>query len=217
VILTTVMSMFVRLDRIERRVWPVLAGLALLLGLLLWLSPAEQTLGQTVKLVYLHGALVRTAILLFTVSLPVNLVALLGRQGMWSAWGTALVQTALAIWVLHALFSMVTTYAAWGVFIAWFEPRTRFTFALAAMGLIVVTTTLIVDDARFSAFALCLLAGLTLVLAPRLGVVQHPLDPIGSSPSSAIRTFYTAIQIVCLAMGGLLAFWLRMRLASLRQ
>ena len=209
--------MLVRLDRIQRRVWPVLAGLALLLGLLLWFSPAEQTLGQTVKLVYLHGALVRTAMVLFTVSLPVNLIALLGGRSEWSAWGKALVWTALVIWVLHTLFSMVTTYAAWGVFIAWFEPRTRFTFTLAAVGLIMLTATFIADNPRFSALAFCLLAGLTLVLAPRLGVIQHPLDPIGSSPSSAIRTFYTAIQIVCLAMGGLLAIWLRMRPAPLRR
>jgi hypothetical protein len=154
---------------------------------------------------------------LFTISLPVNLVAFLSGRSEWSTWGYALAWTALVIWVLHTLFSMITTYVAWGVFIAWFEPRTRFTFTLAAVGLIVVTTTLVVDNTRFSAMAFCLLAGLTLALAPRLGVIQHPLDPIGSSPSSAIRTFYTAIQVVCLAMGGLLVIWLQMRLASLRQ
>jgi hypothetical protein len=154
---------------------------------------------------------------LFTISLPINLVALLGRQGAWSAWGRALIWTALITWVLHTVFSIVTTYAAWGVFIAWFEPRTRFTFTLAAVGLIVVIATLVVDNARFSALAFCLMGGLTLVLAPRLGVIQHPLDPIGSSPSSAIRTFYAAIQIVCLTMGGLLAVWLRIRPASLGQ
>jgi hypothetical protein len=209
--------MRVSLDKIQRWVWPALAGLALFLGLLLWLSPAERTLGQTVKLVYLHGALVRTAMVLFAVSLPINLVALLGRQGTWSAWGTALIWAALIIWLLHTAFSMVTTYAAWGVFIAWFEPSTRFTFTLAAVGLLVATTTLLVNNARFSALAFCMLGGLTLVLAPRLGVIQHPLDPIGTSPSSAIRTFYTAIQIVCMTMGGLLAVWLRMRPASLGQ
>ena len=54
----------------RRWVWPLLAGLAAILAVLLWLSPAEQTLGQTVKLVYLHGALVRTALVLFAISLP---------------------------------------------------------------------------------------------------------------------------------------------------
>jgi hypothetical protein len=78
-----------------------------------------------VKLVYLHGALVRTAMVLFAISLPVNFVALLGGRVAWLAWGKALTWTAVAIWLIHTLVSTITTYAAWGVLIAWFEPRTR--------------------------------------------------------------------------------------------
>jgi hypothetical protein len=60
-----------------RRWWvPLLAGLSVLLLLLLWFSPGERTLGQSVKLVYLHGVLVRTAVVLFAVSLLVNLGAM---------------------------------------------------------------------------------------------------------------------------------------------
>ena len=197
------------LVELRRRTGPLLAGLAALLVLLLWLSPAEQTLGQTVKLVYLHGALVRTAMALFALSLPVNLVALIGRGPGWPSWGKALSWTAILVWLAHTLMSMVTTYAAWGVFIAWFEPRTRFTFALAGAALAIVAGVQLVNNPRFSALAFALLAGLTLGLAPRLGVVQHPLNPIGTSPSGAIRGFYTAISLVSLAMGGLLAVWVR--------
>lgn len=206
--------MITRLNGMQRWTLPFLAGLVMLLALLLWLSPAERTLGQTVKLVYLHGALVRTAMAVFVVGLPVNLVALVGGRGGWCAWGKAIAWTAVAIWLAHALFSMVTTYAAWGVFIAWFEPRTRFTFTLAVVGLVIVAVARLVGNDRFSALAFALLAGLTLSLAPRLGVVQHPLDPIASSPSNAIRTFYAAILAVSLVIGGLLAAWLRTRLTS---
>lgn len=201
------------LNGVRRWTWPLLAGLGVILFVLLWLSPAERTLGQTVKLVYLHGALVRTAMVLFAISLPVNLVALLGGRSGWLAWGKALIWTAVAIWLIHTLFSMITTYAAWGVFIAWFEPRTRFTFTLAVVGVTIVVITHLVDDARFSALAFVLLAGLTLALAPRLGAVQHPLNAIGSSPSNAIRAFYSAIQVVSLGIGGLLTVWLQAQLA----
>jgi hypothetical protein len=187
--------------------------LGVILLILLWLSPAERTLGQTVKLVYLHGALVRTAMLVFAASLPVNLVALLGRQSSWLAWGKALIWTALAIWLVHTLFSMVTTYAAWGVFIAWFEPRTRFTFAVAVLGLLIVVIAYLVGDDRFSALAFVVLAGLTLALAPRLGAVQHPLNAIGSSSSGAIQAYYTTIWVVTLLMSILLAVWLHARFA----
>jgi hypothetical protein len=197
----------------RRIIWPLLGGLGLILMVLLWLSPAEQTLGQTVKLVYLHGALVRASMVLFVVSLPINVVALVAGRSSWSVWGKALTWAAVAIWLVHTFFSMITTFAAWGVFIAWFEPRTRFTFTLAVTGLIIVAISRLVDDARFSSLAYLLLAGLTLGLAPRLGAIQHPLDPISSSPSNAIRVYYLAIQTVTLVMGGLVVVWLHGRLS----
>ena len=197
----------------RRATWPLLAGLGIVLLVLLWLSPAERTLGQTVKLVYLHGALVRTAMILFAISFPVNLAALLGGQGGWLVWGKALIWTAVLIWLIHTLFSMVTTYVAWGVFIAWFEPRTRFTFTLALAGVVIVAIAHLVDDGRFSALVYLLLAGLTMGLAPRLGAIQHPLNPIGSSPSNTIRAYYAAIQLVALAMSGLVVGWLQAQFA----
>ncbi len=211
-----VKTMTTMLNGLRRWTWPLLGGLALILLLLLWLAPAERTLGQIVKLVYLHGALVRTAMALFAIGLPVNLAALVGAQSGWLAWGKAFAWTAVAVWLAHTLFSMVTTYAAWGVFIAWFEPRTRFTFTLAVVGIVIVVAARLVGNARFSALVFVLLAALTLSLAPRLGVIQHPLDPIGSSPSNAIRTFYAAILAVSMALGGLLTIWLQARLACSR-
>ena len=190
---------------------------ALLLGLLialLWLSPAEQTLGQSIKLVYLHGALVRTAVILFVASVPVNLVAMITKRNSWFVWGKAVILSAVIIWLLHTLFSMITTYATWGVFIAWFEPRTRFTFNLAAVSLIVVLVTQLVNNRVFTSVAFLLLAGLTLVLLPTLGFVQHPLDPIGMSTSGQIRLFYAGISLITLGLGGLLAIWMRGRMAS---
>jgi len=200
------------LNGVRRWAWPLLAALGVILFILLWLSPSEQSLGQIVKLVYMHGALVRTAMLLFAISLPVNLVALLWGRSGWLAWGKALIGAALAIWLIHTLFSMITTYAAWGMFIAWFEPRTRFTFTVVVVGLVIVVIAYLVGDDRFSALAFVVLAGLTLALAPRLGAVQHPLNAIGSSPSNAIRAYYTAIWVVTLLMGILLTVWLRSRL-----
>jgi hypothetical protein len=206
--------MTIALNKVHRWTWPLLAGLGLVLLALLWLSPAERTLGQVVKLVYLHGALVRTAMVFFAISLPINLVALLGGRSGWLAWGRALTWTAVTIWLVHTLFSVITTYAAWGVFIAWFEPRTRFTFTVAAVSLLIIVLAYLVGDDRFSALAFVVLAGLTLALAPRLDAVQHPLNAIGSSPSNAIRVYYSAIWVVSLMMGGLLAIWLQSRLAD---
>ena len=206
--ITNLLAMF------RRWTIPLLAALVALLLLLLWLSPAERTLGQAIKLVYLHGALVRTAIILFMLSLPVNLgVLVTGRPG-WSTWGKALIWSAVAIWLAHTLFSMITTYVTWGVLIAWFEPRTRFTFNLAAVAIIVVAIAYLVGSRRFTALVFALLAGLTLSLLPGLGLVQHPLDPIGRSPSNTIRIFYAAILLVSVGIGSLLTIWLQARVVT---
>lgn len=189
-------------------------GLLILLLTLLVLAPAEQTLGQMVKLVYLHGALARTALLLFLLSLPINLFALARARGAAGAWGQSLVWAATALWLVHLLLSMITTRAAWGVYIAWFEPRTRFTFLLGAASVLILAAAYLVDDQRFTALAYAILAAAATALQPFLGTIQHPLNPIGASPSPAIRAFYAAILVVCLALGALLTLWLRQRLAD---
>ncbi len=189
-------------------------GLIVLLLILLALAPAEQTLGQMVKLVYLHGALARTALLLFLLSLPINLLALTRPRAAAGAWGRSLVQAATILWLIHLLLSMITTRAAWGVYIAWFEPRTRFTFLLGATCLLILGAAHLVDDQRFTALAYAVLALAATALQPFLGAIQHPLNPIGASPSLAIRAFYAAILVVCLALGALLTLWLHQRLAA---
>lgn len=202
---------------VDRWTWPLFATLLGLLALLLWLSPAERTLGQTIKLVYLHGALVQTAVIVFAASLPVNLAALVKDTAGWTAWGRALAWTATAIWLAHTLVSMVTTYAAWGLLIAWYEPRTRFTFILAGVAVLVVLVAYLVDHGRFTAAAFVILAGLVLALLPRLGFIQHPLDPIGQSSSTSIRAFYAAMLVVSVLMAALAAAWLRARLIASRR
>jgi hypothetical protein len=198
---------------LKQRLWLLMTGLAAALALLLWLAPTERTLGQTVKLVYLHGALVRTAVLLFAVSLAVNLVGLLLKKTTWLPWGQAFIKAAILIWLGHTVFSMITTYAAWGIFVAWYEPRTRFTFILAGVSLVVLAAAYVVAYDHFAAVTYALLAGLTVAMLPGLGFIQHPLNPIGTSLSAAIRLYYAAIMLVTVAMGGLLTLWLQTRSA----
>jgi uncharacterized membrane protein YjjP (DUF1212 family) len=109
---------------------------------------------------------------------------------------------------------MVTTYLTWGIAIAWFEPRTRFTFTLAGASVVFTAVAHFVNDARFSSLTFVVLSGLVLSLLPRLGIIQHPLDPIGTSPSGTIRAFYAAILALTLILGGLLIAWLRAKLVE---
>jgi hypothetical protein len=167
--------------------------------------------------------LVRTAVILFAAGLPVNLAALIWGKKSWLtwgkafAWGKALTWAAIIIWLAHTLFSMMTTYAAWGLLVAWYEPRTRFTFNLAGVGIIVLLVSHFMASTRFSAMVFVLLSGIVLALLPGLGFIQHPLDPIGTSTSSTIRLFYAAIQVVSVILGGVLVIWLRDRIEAVSE
>ena len=50
---------------IRRRFWPLIGLCAVLAGLVLWAMPAEKTIGQVIKIVYLHGALSRAGMIGF--------------------------------------------------------------------------------------------------------------------------------------------------------
>ena len=93
------------------------------LAILFILSPSEKTLGDVVKLVYLHGALVRTGLLAFSIAGILGAIALASGRSWAIEWGRAVGHAALIVWVLYAVSSMVVTYLAWGVAIAWGEPR----------------------------------------------------------------------------------------------
>ncbi|GAB4515226.1 MAG: hypothetical protein Kow0047_27180 [Anaerolineae bacterium] len=203
-------------DSFSRWSLVVFIGAAALMAVLLLLAPVERTLGQLIKLVYLHGALVRIALLWLALSVVAHGVALATRRDDARRWGRAMVLVAAAIWLLHTLVSMVTTYAAWGVWVAWFEPRTRFTFLYMAVLLIAFVVVYALDDELYGSGVFLLVAALPLILAPRLGVIQHPLDPIGTSPSTAIRLFYVAVLICAWAASLPWAVWAYQRVDGWR-
>ena len=69
-----------RLEKVRNRTLPLLAaGLLLLLSIWVAFAPAESRLGNLVKLVYVHGALVWTGLLTFSLAGLLGLVALAVR------------------------------------------------------------------------------------------------------------------------------------------
>ncbi len=98
-------------------------------GLLLALPP-EQTLGTVIRVIFLHGALVQVGLLIFAAAGILALVYLWTRRsGVGDptvyGWLVAAQRTGLVIWVVYALSSMLSTYLAWGQWVAWDEPRVR--------------------------------------------------------------------------------------------
>jgi FtsH-binding integral membrane protein len=184
------------------------------LVILLVLSPSEQTLGQVVKLVYLHGALVRTGLLAFTAAGILGLIALVTRRDWAIHWGRATGHAALLVWIVYVLSSMVVTYLAWGVAIAWGEPRVRVSAQILIAALAFWVVSLFLRDWRADAALDAVLGALAWILIRGAGVVIHPVDPIGGSSSAAIKAFYAGIVACVILLAGDLTVWLKRRVIA---
>ena len=201
---------------IRRRFWPLIGLCTLVAALVLALMPAEKTLGQIIKLVYLHGALSRAGMIGFWAAAIAGAAYLIRPNLRSLRWSQALLWSGCSFWVAHFIVSMPATRLTWGPWIAWGEPRVTMTLQVAAAGLIVIAVTWLVDSRRFTAVANLLLGLTVFFLIERTGVLRHPLDPIGTSPSSALRLIYLFLVLPIVASMFLVAWRLTVAAVLLR-
>jgi hypothetical protein len=175
-------------------------------ALILLLMPLEKTLGQVIKIVYLHGALSRAGMLGLMAAGVAGVAYLLTRRPALAGWTRGLLISGWLFWVAHFIVSMPATRLTWGPWIAWGEPRVNMTLQLVGAGLVVILISWLVKDARFTAFAAALLAIAVAWMAFSTGVIRHPLDPIGSSPSATLQLVYLALLVPIVAAMALVAW-----------
>ncbi|MER2599029.1 MAG: hypothetical protein ABTQ73_05875 [Caldilineales bacterium] len=194
-----------------RRAFWLAALLLALIAVLLLLAPAEQQLGNLLKIIYLHGALARAGLY------ALMLAGLLGGA-YWLRplpgllrWSNAVQVAGMTAFIAHFALSIIPTRATWGMWIAFDEPRTRMSLQIIGVGLLVIAVRRLLNDDRLSALTNLLLGGAVLLLNLRTGVLRHPLNPIGDSSSSTIQIFYLGILLVCGLLTALLAWVLAAR------
>ena len=170
--------------------------------------PPEQTLGNVIKVVFLHGALVQTGLVAFTVAGLLGLAYLARNGESLYQWCLAAQKTAVIVWVAYALSSMTATYLAWGVAIAWDEPRVQASAKVLGACLAFLPSTLFGNHRRFTAVINVMMAALAWGLIKSAIIVRHPFNPIGSSDSATLKWFFVAVFAVVLTMAIQLARWL---------
>jgi hypothetical protein len=206
-----------KLAMFQRRVLPAAAGvLLLMLALWLLLAPAESRLGEVVKLVYVHGALVWTGLATFSVAGAFGLVSLVTRHivragdrfEQWVRLAAAAGYAALGIWVVYSLSSILVTGLTWGQWIAWGEPRVRATASILAAAVVVAIVSRLVGERDFEALGHVVMGIVPWVLVSRAEAIRHPADPIGGSGSAAIQGYYLLIVLTIAALAAILVAWL---------
>ena len=181
----------------------------IIVGALSAVGPAERRLGTNVRLVYLHGAWVWTALIGLGSAAAVGLIGLILRRERIQCWSIALGQAGMLFWITYLLLSMWTMQANWnGLYLA--EPRFKVGLDFAVIGLLIQTAALILRDSRIGsalnlAFAIALAWSVS-----EAQEVMHPPSPIFNSDSVSIRLFFLLLLFVSLLAGWMLTRWLQM-------
>lgn len=166
-------------------------------------APVEKTMGESIRLVYFHGAWVWAGLITFGAAALAGLLGLIARKA-WPRWSLALGRSGLFFWLTYLPMSLVIMQIYWGgLFLD--EPRWRIPFAfgvaavLLQIGLAVMKTDWItcLGNLTFG-------AALWFSLA-RAEEILHPDSPVFQSGSSRIQVFFIALVLLSLIFGGLLA------------
>jgi hypothetical protein len=194
---------------IHRQNIPIsLIGLGILAAILLYFLPPEKRLGNIIKIVFLHGALIQTGLVAFGIAGLLGLTYLIRNSETLYRWCLATQKAAVIVWVIHTGSSIITTYFAWGVAIAWNEPRVRAVAAILGACLAFLILGLWASHRYFTAVINIVMAVAAWVLIKGAGIVRHPFNPIGSSDSVIFKWFFVAIFASTMLMAIQLTRWL---------
>ncbi len=163
--------------------------------LLIWRSPSEQTLGNLVKLIYFHGAVVYTAFFSFMIAGILGALYLIKASPLTYRWLIAFQKTAFLFWVVYFMSSIILTYLAWGG-VGWMEPRFQLAIRILVVISIVFLVTIWVERPKIIALLNLALFLTVFILTSRVGRIFHPSNPIGRSSSSSMKFYAILILLV---------------------
>jgi hypothetical protein len=184
--------------------WFVLTLLAIIV--VTALGPAERSLGTNVRVVYLHGAWVWTALICILAAAAVGLVGLITKHQGLHYWSRALGRTGLVFWITYLPLSLWAMQTNWnGLFLA--EPRWRVAIIFAIGGLAFQIGITLLEKLAWAS-ALNLIYGVILIyVLQTTDQVMHPGSPIFGSGAWRIQVYFLVLLVLTL-----LAAWQLARL-----
>ena len=188
---------------------PVFAFLAALLAvaLLTTVGPAEKTLGTSVRVVYLHGGWVWTALLAFLAAALSGLIGLLTGRVPVQRVSLALGRTGLLFWITYLPISMWAMQTNWnGLFLA--EPRWRLAAVFAIGGLVLQTGITLVDKLTWASAANIAYDIALVISLDSAEKEKHPTSPIFGSGILIIQVYFLALLSLLLVAAWQLTRWL---------
>lgn len=191
---------------------PLRLGLFLLtlalIALAAALGPAEKTLGTNVRLIYLHGAWVWAALVLFAAAGLVGAAALLARKRSLHAWSQALGYTALLFWLTYLPQSLMVMQINWGgLFLD--EPRWRVPMSFAVVAVLLQLGLYFFNQPALTSMANAVFAVVLLTTLHSTGNILHPDSPILNSDARGIQLYFAGLVALALLAAFQIALWVR--------
>lgn len=176
--------------------WVVLLMLMSAAGVLTAFMPAERTLGETVRVVYIHVALTEAGTLGLYAAGIMGLAVLISGQKTPRLWMQITAGVGLGMLAAGFLVSLVAQQMAWGG-IAWQEPRVAAALNVLAVALIVQVLTFWLSNERIRGALNAGLAGFVVWSGLNAQGILHPGAAISTSPSATIRLSFLILVALC--------------------
>ncbi len=189
-------------------VWFIL--IVLFIAVFTFFGPEEKSLGDNVRIVYLHGAWVLSAQIVILAAAVMGLIGLLTRRESAHRWSQSLGRTGIIFWVTYLPLSLWAMQANWnGLFLA--EPRFRVAVIFAVAGVLLQIGLALIAKLPWTSLAnLAYAISLNFVLNGAGNVLHPPPSPIFSSGNLKIEVFFIVlILLTLLASWQLTRWWLR--------
>jgi hypothetical protein len=177
-----------------------------LIALLTWLGPEEKSLGANVRLVYLHGAWVLTALLGFATAGVCGIVGLVRRKPIWHVGSQVIGRTAILFWISYLPLSLWAMQTNWnGLFLA--EPRMRLALIFAVSGALLQVGLWLINRPAWTSlgnavYVVCLVA----LLTQTDSVMHPPPSPIFNSGNILLIGYFVALNLLTIILAGEIVF-----------
>lgn len=186
--------------KIKSQDWVVLIILVALMGVTVWFSPNEKTMGTGIKSVYVHVAFTWAGMLGLLLASIMGLFVLVRESNHWYNWMESTFWVSLVYLLMGVLVSFVAAKINWGA-IDLKEPRVVANMQFLAVALIAKIIGGWVPWRRIQALLnviLLFVFGWLTVAAP---LVLHPEQPVRNAGSVGIQLTFAILTVLMVLAG----------------
>lgn len=175
--------------------WLLLAAIITTAVLVVWMSPAERSLGQGIKLVYIHVSLIWAAMVGFVIAGVLGAITAFSANPRLHVWQESMSWVALAWYVIGVLMAMLAAKINWGA-VHWNEPLLLASLRFLAAAVLVQAAKNWIATPRVRGALNALLAFFLMFSILGAPQVMHPQSPIRQSTSATIQLTFLGMFIL---------------------